>query len=118
MDFAIPIQNMAKAMYAATVYDLGSTDSISNNIFTDAAMLAQSIETVNDQAVTSGVAGSTLTGAQAFKADTNLPVPSTGAAVVRATFLCRIKQLKSAAGFIVAVLGLSSSLFVSIFHCV
>jgi hypothetical protein len=114
MDLAIPIQNMAKAMYAATVYDLGSTDQVTNNIFTNAAMLAASIETVNDRATTSGVTGSALTGAQAFKADQNLPIPGTGESVVRATFLCRIKQLKSAAGFIVAVIGLSASLFVGV----
>ena len=99
-------------MYAATVYDLGSTNVLTNNLFTNPAIMQSAIATTNNLATTNGVTNSALTGAAALKADGNFPIPSTGPARLRATFLCRIKQLKGAAGFIVAVFGLATSLFV------
>jgi hypothetical protein len=75
--------------------------------------MTASIDTVNTNATTQGITGATLPGAVAFRADTAFPIPANGLAVVRATYLCRVKQLKSAAGFIIAVIGLAFSLFVS-----
>lgn len=113
-DLATPARNLAIGMYSATVYDLGSTYKVTNNIFTLLPTLFASISTTNRNATTPGVAGATLSGAVAFANDPSLPLPATGQVVIRASYLCRVKQLKNAAGFIFAVTGVAMSLFVSV----
>ena len=111
-DFAIPTENLALAMEAATIYDLGSTSSVSNNIFTSRPAMNSFLIATNTNATTPALLGSTLPGVAALISDSKFPIPATGPAYVRAEYLCQKKRLKSAPALIVSILGLAGSLLV------
>ena len=112
-DIAIPVANLALAMEAATIYDLGSTLSVSNNILTSRPTMNSFLIPVNTNATMPELLGSTLPGAAGLMSEPNFPISANGLAYVRAEYLCHVKRIKSAPALIVAVLGLAGSLLVS-----